>query len=351
MNDTISIKKTGKQILVFLFFLFLIFFFLFKGKDVSQILKIAASASFPAIVAGIAMAGAFNLSEGLNLGILLKAMGHKVSFAQGMKYAYMGFFFSSITPSSTGGQPMQLYAMKKDGIDLSHGSLALLMELASFQAMAFLFELFAVAMIPVLGISLPVTIKILIIAGFIMNAAFVAFLLVVIFSERMGQRIFGLVKKILPRLPFVKEETKSQWIRKMEEGLLEFHACALLMKEHKKAIAKMCIISAGQIICWFGVPYMVYLALGYQGSSFLHIFVLQILIYMSSSLLPLPGAMGISEYAFLQLFGSIYSGSSMTAAVLLSRGISFYFLLALSGIMLLLIYGAARQRKCNTIFS
>ena len=28
------------------------------------------------------MAGAFNLSEGLNLGILLKAMGHKVSFAQ-----------------------------------------------------------------------------------------------------------------------------------------------------------------------------------------------------------------------------------------------------------------------------
>ena len=180
---------------------------------------------------------------------------------------------------------MQLYAMKKDGIDLSHGSLALLMELASFQAMAFLFELFAVAMIPVLGISLPVTIKILVVAGFIMNAAFVAFLLVVIFSERMGQRIFGLVKKILPRLPFVKEETKSQWIRKMEEGLLEFHACALLMKEHKKAIAKMCIISAGQIICWFGVPYMVYLALGYQGSSFLHIFVLQILIYMLSLIL------------------------------------------------------------------
>ena len=137
----------------------------------------------------------------------------------------------------------------------------------------------------------------------------------------------------------------------MEDGLQEFHACALLMKEHKRAIAKMCVISAGQIICWFGVPYMVYLALGYQGSSFLHLFVLQILIYMSSSLLPLPGAMGISEYAFLQLFGSIYSGSSMTAAVLLSRGISFYFLLALSGIMLLLIYGTARQRKCKTIFS
>ncbi|MFQ8898853.1 MAG: hypothetical protein ACLR71_12135 [[Clostridium] scindens] len=137
----------------------------------------------------------------------------------------------------------------------------------------------------------------------------------------------------------------------MEEGLLEFHACALLMKEHKKAIAKMCIISAGQIICWFGVPYMVYLALGYQGSSFLHIFVLQILIYMSSSFCRCREPWASANMPSFSLFGSIYSGSSMTAAVLLSRGISFYFLLALSGIMLLLIYGAARQRKCNTIFS
>ena len=61
---------------------------------------------------------------------------------------------------------MQILCDEKDGIDLSHGSLALFDGiLADFQAMAFLFELFAVAMIPVLGISLPATIKILVVAG------------------------------------------------------------------------------------------------------------------------------------------------------------------------------------------
>lgn len=106
----------------------------------------------------------------------------------------------------------------------------------------------------------------------------------------------------------------------------------------------MLMISTVQIVCWFGVPYMVYLALGYHGVPFLHLFLLQVLVYMAGALLPLPGAMGISEFAFIQLFGGIYSGSSMTAAVLLSRGISFYFLLAWSGLMLILIYAVKKRR-------
>ena len=90
---------------------------------------------------------------------------------------------------------------------------------------------------------------------------------------------------------------------------------------------------------------MVYLALGYHGVPFIHLFLLQVLVYMAGALLPLPGAMGISEFVFIQLFGSIYSGNSMTAAVLLSRGISFYFLLAFSGLMLLLIYTGKKMKR------
>lgn len=116
MNNTMTIQKTGKQMLVFLLFLLLLFFCLMRGKDVGQIVEIAASASFPSIALGLLMAGTFHVAEGLNLKILLRTMGHPVSFAQGMKYAYTGFFFSSITPSSTGGQPMQLYMMKKDNL-------------------------------------------------------------------------------------------------------------------------------------------------------------------------------------------------------------------------------------------
>lgn len=345
MNNTMTIQKTGKQILMFLLILFLLFFCLMKGKDVGQIMDIAVSASFPSIALGLLMAGTFHVSEGLNLRILLRVMGHPVSFVQGMKYAYTGFFFSSITPSSTGGQPMQLYMMKRDGIELSHGSLALLMELAGFQTVVFLFEILAVILVPVLGIEVPVTVKILAAAGFVMNAVFVLFLVTVIFSEKMGKKLSRLIERLIPKLPFVKKEKKQEWIGKTEAGLEEFHTCALTMKQHKREIVKMLFISTVQIVCWFGVPYMVYLALGYHGVPFIHLFLLQVLVYMAGALLPLPGAMGISEFVFIQLFGGIYSGNSMTAAVLLSRGISFYFLLAFSGLMLLLIYTGKKMKR------
>lgn len=31
------------------------------------------------------------------------------------QYSFIGFFYSGITPSATGGQPVQLYYMSKDG--------------------------------------------------------------------------------------------------------------------------------------------------------------------------------------------------------------------------------------------
>ena len=55
------------------------------------------------------------------------------NYKEAMKYAYIGYFFSSVTPSATGGQPLQLYAMSKDKIHVAHGTMALLTELTSFQ--------------------------------------------------------------------------------------------------------------------------------------------------------------------------------------------------------------------------
>lgn len=82
----------------------------------------------------------FNIAEGINLRKVLVSFGYRVSFKEAMKYAYIGYFFSSVTPSATGGQPLQLYAMSKDKIHVAHGTMALLTELTSFQIAAFLME-------------------------------------------------------------------------------------------------------------------------------------------------------------------------------------------------------------------
>ena len=63
------------------------------------------------------------------------------------------------------------------------------------------------------------------------------------------------------------------------------------------------------------------------------LFLHQIILYMTTALLPFPGAEGISEFSFVKLFTGMFSSVPVAAVVLVNRGISFYFLLILSGIL------------------
>lgn len=143
MGENLSVRKVLRYGAVFLIFAAAACFLVLRGTDMRTVWEALADTSIPFLIAGILLAEVFHLSEGINLRILLGSFGNSVTFWQGMKYAYIGFFFSSITPSSTGGQPAQLYAMKKDGIEIAHGTLALIGELASFQIAVCFMEIMA----------------------------------------------------------------------------------------------------------------------------------------------------------------------------------------------------------------
>ena len=65
--------------------------------------------------------------------MILKTMGYRLKPLQALKYSMIGFYFSSITPSSSGGQPAQVYFMKKDNIEVGHSSLSLLVMVMFYQ--------------------------------------------------------------------------------------------------------------------------------------------------------------------------------------------------------------------------
>lgn len=56
---------------------------------------------------------------------MFHSLGEKAGFLQCIKYAFVGFFYSGITPSASGGQPMQLYYMNRDGHSFVHSTIAL----------------------------------------------------------------------------------------------------------------------------------------------------------------------------------------------------------------------------------
>jgi hypothetical protein len=98
---------------------------------------------------------AFVLCEAQNISRTLKITSSHGDLASGIKYAAVGFFFSSVTPSATGGQPMQLVSMKKDGLDIGKSVIALFVDSASYQMASIIYGVLGFVYIKSTGFDMP----------------------------------------------------------------------------------------------------------------------------------------------------------------------------------------------------
>lgn len=235
-------------------------------------------------------AAVFILQKVINLRKVLVSFGYRVSFKEAMKYAYIGYFFSSVTPSATGGQPLQLYAMSKDKIHVAHGTMALLTELTSFQIAAFLMENIAAFWILTGRIHLNKIMLILALVGYIMNLVFIATLMIVIVSDRLKRKIVKGIRFLVMKLPFRHKEKMES---KINDILHDFENCKDFFKKDSNLTLQVIGVSLVQIICWFSVPWAVYSSNGRSRQYIWKSFFTQIILYMTTALLPFPGAEGI----------------------------------------------------------
>ncbi len=133
--------------------------------------------------------------------------------------------------------------------------------------------------------------------------------------------------------------TSSGWgyctKEKINIQLKEYHDSAKVVANNKKLMIKTFITSTCQLISYHSVGYFVYLALGIKHLGYITITSLQSFLYLSVSILPLPGTVGVNETGFSLLYNSIIPKNFVDSAMLLSRGISFYLFVIITGIILL----------------
>ena len=283
-------KKGIVNTIIFLFFISLTFFVIFKEDNVGEIFKIIQKVDIKFIAIAILCMCCFILSEGINIARTLKLLGCKVNFINSIKYALVGFFFSSVTPSASGGDPMQLYYMKKDGLPIGHSALALLTEFSSFQ--------FVTVIIALIGFIINYNfiqnsvgnIKYLLLIGVAINVAILAIILLTIFSNKIIHILLNLVCKILEKLHYRKVASFKE---KCLEQIQEYKAGSKLLKRNKKILFKIILTTIVQIVLYHSIPYIIYLSFGLNEANFLQF-------YISVSSIPLPGAVGASEIRFYE---------------------------------------------------
>lgn len=328
-------KRLIKNIIFFLVLFVLTFVFIIsKGKS-ENILSIINSIKIDYLIIGVLLMFIFICSEAINIKILLKQLGYKISILSTIKYASVGFFYSGITPSASGGQPMQIYHMKKDGIDLSHSMISLLVILCSFQLVNLIYMVVGVIYNKTYLVETLNHIGILFIIGISLNAIALIFLMALIFISKTSDVILQLVNSIINRLNI---NNKEDIMTKINDGIMHYKESSKYIKQNKWIFIKVFIVTIIQFTASYSISYVTYKSFGLSGIPYFKLLTLQAILFSSISSIPLPGAIGISEIGYEALYLPIFGDNLINKAVLMTRVCNFYILVIITCIISVVAY-------------
>ena len=175
-----------------------------------------------------------------------------------------------------------------------------------------------------------------------MLAVLTAGMLCMMFLPNAAARLTGGVLGLLVRLRLVRREAELR--EKLERQMAEYRRGAECLKRNLPLLPALLALTALQLTALYAVPYLVYRGFGLREASFLQIVGTQALVNLAVGSLPLPGAVGASEGVALTAFTHFFGPALVTPAVLVSRGISFYAFLLISGGVTLTVHLRARRR-------
>lgn len=337
MEKTRKIKKTIRNLVIFILLIVLTFSLILKDQDISEMANIIKSVKKEYLLIGVVAMCIYFSCEAINIGRILKELGEKSNFFRNLKYTLIGFFFSSITPAASGGQPMEIYYMHKEKIRVANSTLVLLMQLCSIQIVTITMGLISV----VIHFSVVKNgLIFLFILGITLNSSALILLLIAIFSKRLSEALVKFAVKVLKFLRIPRIEEKQE---KLEKELKSYQDSAIYIKNHKLLMIKTLLTTTVQILVYYSVPYWVYRAFGLNTLEIWKLITLQALLYATVSGIPSPGAVGVSEGGFLGIFRNVFTDTMMSSAMLLNRGINFYLGVLVSGIVV--IINVLKDRK------
>ena len=282
--------------------------------------------------------------DALILVVFCRLYTRRYRFHQGLATSAVGQFYSSVTPGASGGQVMQVYTMKSQGVPVSNAASIAVMWSILYQSMLIIIDIVALAIdwkdvmaaasIDVGQVSIPVTP--LIIFGFGLNLLVIFLIFSMSYSHKFHNFILHYVIGFLGKIHILKNPDRSR-----ENLRVHVENFKIELKRLQSNIPVLIL----QVILFFvmmmtrnSIPYFAGLALNAWGSEF-NFFEMMDAAFISSfhqmvtGLVPIPGAAGISEVFYNQLFFNKLGGDkgAIAATQIIWRTATFHIPLIVCG--------------------
>lgn len=294
------------------------------------------------LVCGVLCMCGFIFFEAQAILCIIKSIGYKRSQGQGLVYSASDIYFSAITPSATGGQPASAYFMMKDGIPGVTVTAALLVNLVMY-TLAILF-IGAICVILDAGVFIrfsPLS-KALIIFGYIALIALAVVFYLLLRKRKWVYSIGCAGYALLGKFHLIRnvEDRKRALARKMTD----YKNSVNIMTGKPGMLVKVFLFNLLQRASQITVTLMMYMATGGRPEEMLDIWVTQSFTVLGSNCIPIPGAMGVSDYLLLDGLGTMMGGDMAIQLELLSRSLSFYSCVIISAIIVVVGYMMEKKK-------
>ena len=277
---------------------------------------------------------AYAFFDALGTWLCPKKQGFSLGIFKVLAITLIGFFYSNITPGASGGQPMQVNSLRKAGVPVGNGTTAVTVRLISNQFMvsvlSLLFLIFNRAFVyrQLSGAIWFVRI------GWIINFAVVPLVLLAAFRRTLVRRLASGLIGLLARLRIIRDREAA--MQKTAEVLNTYHTAFHDLFRSPAQLILQCLCSALSMLALTGSIVFVYYAFGLSGTPWYHLLTLGLLLFVSASYTPLPGASGAQEGGFMYYFNGVFPGGTKGLALLIWRFFTYYLFLFVGIVMVLL---------------
>lgn len=264
---------------------------------------------------------------------IVKIFNKEYKFKQAFRLILETNFFHAVTPFAVGGQPYEIYSLKKSNLKITDATNISISSFIVYQIALVLLGIFALIYNYNFHLLKESNIlKHLVTLGFIINFIVIVVLFLLTFTKKINKIIMKTIIKILNKLRIIKN--KEQKIDQFNKYLNDFHTGAKILFENKKQFILLIIIHLLGLICLYMIPFTLSYAMEINKFNVIEAVVVSAYVMLIGSFVPIPGGTGGLEYGFIAFYGNFIRGSKLNALMLIWRFITYYFAMILGALLL-----------------
>ena len=326
----------------------------------TEVFNAFAQADFRMIMVMIGLVVLGYLIDGLIIFVFCRLYTRSYRYHQGIAATLVGQFYSNVTPGASGGQIMEAYTMKSQGIQISNAASIMVMWFIIYQSALISFDVLALAFEWNTVMSITATITFgdwtvtlpmwpLILIGFGLNLFVIMMMFAMSYSHHFHNFILNHVIGFFGKIHLIKKPDKTR--ENLRVQVENFKIELRRLQSNIPVLILQFALFFTLIFIRGTIPYFAGLSLKAWGSETIfnfgqacHASFLSSFHQMVTGLIPLPGSAGVSELFYSYLFTDFYTylpsgapntyvdvSATIASTQILWRTVTFHLVLIITG--------------------